>query len=114
MKSWGDRYAEAAQEDRCAPHRSIALKATLRPSGQRSFGTSVIDLSLGGFAAWCGDRLDPQTLCWLTFPGVASLRSEVVWWDDRFVGCAFSELLTPTIYDGIIERYHREGASPGA
>ena len=114
METWGARYAEAAQEDRCGPHLPIALRASLRPAGQCSFETSVIDLSLGGFAAWCGNCLQPGTLCWLTLPGVEPLRSKVVWWDDKFVGCAFSQLLTPILYDQIIERYNRKGASPDA
>lgn len=109
MKSWADRYVLAAQEDRCAPHLSVAIEASLRPSGRSSFKTSVIDLSRGGFAAWCRDALPVGSLCWLTLPGVKGMPSEVVWWDDSFVGCAFLELLGPSIYDEIAQRYR---ASP--
>jgi hypothetical protein len=111
MKSWGTRYTEAAQEDRSAPHVGIRLRSSLRPSGQASFETSVIDLSLGGFAAWCGNPLPPGTLCWLTLPGVKPMQSEVVWWEDKFVGCAFSELLDPSTYNEVVECCREEASS---
>lgn len=106
MKTWDPRPADDPLERRCAPHTPIALRASLRPAGQPSFDTSAIDLSLGGFAAWCRNRLERGSLCWLQYHGLEPLQSEVVWWDDRFVGCAFSDLLAQHVHDSIIESYH--------
>ena len=114
MKLSGDRYEWAAQENRCSPHVPIALRALLRPEGEQSFETSVIDLSSGGFAAWCGDRLPYGSVCWLTFPGPEPLRATVVWREDKFVGCAFSDLLAPAVHDSIIKRNRERYASPPA
>lgn len=100
-----DRYAVAAQEDRCAPRTQLRIPASLRPSGDRGFATIVLDLSLGGFScdAVCGMR--PGTICWLTLPGLAALQSEVVWNNGAMVGCAFKDLLNPAVHNSIIARY---------
>ena len=104
-----NRYALAAQEDRCAPRSRIAIPASLRPSGGRSFQTQVLDLSLGGFSAACVNRMHPGSLCWLTLPGLESLQAEVVWWQDNLVGCAFANLLSPIVHDSILARYRGDG-----
>lgn len=103
-----NRYSIAAQEDRCAPRTRIAIPAALRPSGGRSFQTDVLDLSLGGFSAFCVNRMHPGSLCWLTLPGLESLQAEVVWWQDSMVGCAFASLLSPIVHDNVLARYRRE------
>ena len=100
-----NRYAIAAQEDRCAPRTRIAIPAALRPSGGRSFQTDVLDLSLGGFSAQCVNRMHPGSLTWLTLPGLESLQGEVVWWQDNIVGCAFANLLSPIVHDNILARF---------
>jgi hypothetical protein len=74
-----DRYAFAAQEDRCAPRTRISIPASLRASGGKGFQTVVHDLSLSGFSAMSITRLHPGTICWLTLPGLGSLQAEVVW-----------------------------------
>ncbi|MFC4295428.1 PilZ domain-containing protein [Novosphingobium tardum] len=104
-----NRYAIAAQEDRCAPRTRIAIPAGLRPSGGRSFQTSVLDLSLGGFSATCVNRMHNGSLCWLTLPGLESLQAEVIWWQNNVVGCAFSNLLSPIVHDNILARYRGDG-----
>ena len=104
-----NRYALAAQEDRCAPRTRIAIPASLRPSGGRSFQTQVLDLSLGGFSASCVNRMHAGALCWLTLPGLESLQAEVVWWQDNLVGCAFANLLSPIVHDNVLARYRGDG-----
>ena len=104
-----DRYALAAQEDRCAPRSRIAIPASLRASGGRSFQTQVLDLSLGGFSAACVNRMHAGALCWLTLPGLESLQAVVVWWQDNLVGCAFANLLSPIVHDNILARYRGDG-----
>ena len=52
------------------------------------------------------NRLRPGTICWLTLPGLESLQSEVVWCDNNLIGCAFSKLLSPIVYDNILARWH--------
>lgn len=100
-----DPYFAAAQEDRSAPRTRIAIPATLRMSGGRGFQTVVHDLSLSGFCAAAVNRLQPGMVCWLTLPGLESLQSEVVWWDNSLTGCAFEQLLSPVIHDNILTRY---------
>ncbi|MCX7864171.1 MAG: PilZ domain-containing protein [Novosphingobium sp.] len=104
-----DRYALAAQEDRCAPRTRVTIPASLRPSGGRSFQTVVHDLSLSGFSAVAINRLHRGNLVWLTLPGLESLQAEVVWWENAMVGCAFHQLLSPIILDNILARWRGEG-----
>ncbi|WP_370187955.1 PilZ domain-containing protein [Qipengyuania sp.] len=100
-----DRYALAAQEDRCAPRTKLTIPAQLRASGGRAFQTVVHDLSISGFSAAAINRMHEGQLCWLTLPGLESLQAQVVWWEGSLVGCAFSELLSPIVHDSILARY---------
>ncbi len=100
-----ERYALAAQEDRCAPRTRIAIPATLRVSGARGFQTVVHDLSLGGFCAAAVNRVHPGTVCWLTLPGMEGQQCEVIWWNNSLIGCAFQNLLNPIIHDNILARW---------
>lgn len=103
-----ERYDIAAQEDRCAPRTRIAIPASLRASGGRSFQTMVHDLSLGGYCASAVNRLQPGTICWITLPGLESLQSEVIWWNNSLIGCAFQNLLSTVVYDNILSRWQPE------
>ena len=105
-----NRYAIAAQEDRCAPRTKISIPSSLRASGSKGFQTVVRDLSVSGFSATALNRLHPGTVCWLTLPGLESLQAQVVWWENCMVGCAFSELLSPIVHDNILARYSGQGA----
>lgn len=100
-----DRYALAAQEDRCAVRVRVSIPGSLRPSGARGFQTVVHDLSLSGFSAAAVNRMQPGALCWLTLPGLEALQAEVVWWNNSLVGCAFSQLLSPIILDNVLARW---------
>jgi PilZ domain len=100
-----DRYTVAAQEDRCAPRTRLEIPASLRPSGDKGFATTVHDLSLGGFSCEALSRLRPGALCWLTLPGLAALQAEVIWNHGGMVGCAFANLLNPAVFESIVTRY---------
>ena len=100
-----DRYSLAAQEDRCSPRTKLTIPAQLRASGGRAFQTVVHDLSISGFSAAAINRMHDGQMCWLTLPGLESLQSQVVWWDNCMVGCAFNELLSPIVHDNILARY---------
>ena len=102
------RYEVAAQEDRCAPRTRISIPATLRASGGRSFSTIVHDLSLGGVCASASNRRPPGPSCWLQLPGLESLQSEVIWWNNSLIGCAFQNLLSPIVHDNILARWQPE------
>jgi hypothetical protein len=102
-------YDYAAQEDRCAPRTKLTIPATLRASGGRAFQTVVHDLSISGFSAASINRMHEGQMCWLTLPGLGALQSEVVWWDNCIVGCAFGELLSPIVHDNILQRYANTG-----
>lgn len=104
-----DLYGIAAQEDRSAPRTKLNIPAQLRPSGSRSFQTTVHDLSLSGFSATAISRLHPGTICWLTLPGLESLQAEVIWWEDNKCGCAFANLLSPIVHDNILARFRGDG-----
>ncbi|ANU07836.1 PilZ domain-containing protein [Paraurantiacibacter namhicola] len=109
MQNVTGRYEVAAQEDRCAPRTKMVIPAQLRQSGGRAFQTTVNDLSLSGFSAVAVSRIHPGTVCWLTLPGLESLQSEVIWWEDQMIGCAFANLLSPIVHDNILARYRGDG-----
>jgi len=98
-------YNRAAQEDRSGPRTKLTIPGTLRVSGGRSFQSVVHDLSISGYSASSINRMHEGQVCWLTLPGLESLQSEVVWWDNCIVGCAFTELLSPIVHDNILQRY---------
>lgn len=100
-----DRYAVAAQEDRSAPRTRIAIPASLRASGTKSFQTVVHDLSLSGFSCSSINRMHLGTVCWLQLPGLESLQAEVIWWNNSLVGCAFQQLLSPIVHDNILTKF---------
>ena len=110
MFNTSDRYAHAAQEDRCSPRTKITIPAQLRASGGRAFQTVVHDLSISGFSASAISRMHVGQRCWITLPGLQSLEAQVVWWENSIVGCAFEELLSPIVHDNILARYSGEGA----
>lgn len=97
-----DSYAKAAQEDRASPRIKLDLAAMLRPSGSHAFPTTLIDLSLGGFAAQAVTGMPAGTICWLSVGPLKGLQAEVVWNDGQTVGCAFANLLNPAVFDSIL------------
>ncbi|RPF72626.1 PilZ domain-containing protein [Aurantiacibacter spongiae] len=113
MQNTLGRYEVAAQEDRSAVRTKIVIPAQLRTSGMRSFQTVVNDLSLSGFSATALNRMHVGSICWLTLPGLESLQSEVVWWENGVAGCAFSNLLSPIVHDNILARYRGDGTYRG-
>ncbi len=97
-----DSYAQAAQEDRCGPRVTLNIPAMLRPSGASPFQTTLIDLSIGGFAARAVTGMRAGSLCWMTVGHFKGLQAEVVWNDGQTVGCAFATLLNPAVFDAIV------------
>lgn len=98
-------YAHAAQEDRSAPRIKIEIPAQMRPSGFTGFKVVVRDLSLSGFAAEALTGMKPGTRIWLSLPGLNGLQGEIVWNDGTMVGCSFTNLLNPAVYEAIIQKY---------
>lgn len=103
------RYEIAAQEDRSAPRTRLTIPAQLRVSGGRAFQSVVHDLSLSGFSATAVSRMHIGSVCWLTLPGLESLQSEVIWWQDGLCGCAFAQLMSPIVHENILARFHGDG-----
>ena len=103
-----DRYAIAAQEDRCAPRTRLTIPVRLRVSGAGAIENVVHDLSISGFSAATLNRMHEGQLCWLTLPGLEARQAQVVWWEACTVGCAFSEMLSPIVHETILARYSRE------
>lgn len=99
-----DSYVRAAQEDRCGPRVTLNIPAMLRPSGANAFQTTLIDLSIGGFAAQAVTGVRAGSLCWLTVGPFKGLQAEVIWNDGQVVGCAFATLLNPAVFDAIVNR----------
>jgi hypothetical protein len=104
-----DSYALATQEDRSAPRARISIPGLLRPSGSKGFQTLINDLSLSGFSAMSINRMHDGTVCWLTIPGLEPQQSEVIWWNNGLVGCAFNQLLSPIVHDNVLARWRGDG-----
>jgi hypothetical protein len=99
------RYSVAAQEDRCAPRISMRIPASLRPAGASGFSVTIIDLSLAGFACEGVSGMVRGNRCWLSLHGLSGLQSEVIRNDGAIIGCAFDQLLHPSVLDRIISLY---------
>lgn len=109
----GEKYAFAAQEDRCAPRTRLSIPATLRPAGSKKLQTVIRNLSLSGFSATAISRIPVGTSCWLTLPGHDALQARIIWWEQGLAGCAFERLLTPTEYDAVLNRWNGDDSYPG-
>ncbi len=95
-------YSEYGHEDRCAERVTISIPAALRPSGGPKIHAIVRDLSIAGFSCEVVTSMRPGALCWLTLPGLASQQAEVVWNNGQMAGCAFANLLHPSVLDRLI------------
>lgn len=95
-------YADAVQEDRCAPRTKLAIPAQLRVSGGRTFRTVVHDLSIAGFSASSIGRLHPEQACWLTLPSLQPIEARVVWWNHSIAGAAFENMLAAEVLDDLL------------
>ena len=100
-----DAYANAAQEDRCAPRTKIAIPSQLRVSGSRAFNTVVHDLSVAGFSASSIGRLQADQICWLTLPGLQSIPGRIVWWDRSIAGAAFDMMIDQAVLEDMLGRW---------
>lgn len=98
-------YAEASEEDRCAPRHRLAIPAKLRFSCSNSFAIVVTDMSLAGFACDALLEIGSGTRCWLTLPGLGALEAEVVRTGQYGLGCAFVNLLSLPVLDSFIAKY---------
>ena len=103
-------YEHASQEDRSAPRARVHITASMRLSGSRAFETTVRDLSLGGYTATAPMRLEEHCMCWLTMPGFAAIKGEVVWWEAGLAGIAFATLMEREVYDAIVGQHRNPGA----
>ena len=108
----GEKYAFAAQEDRCAPRARLSIPATLRPAGGKRLQTVIRNLSISGFSATAISRIPVGTGCWLTLPGHEAMQARTIWWEQGLVGCAFERLLTPLDYDAVLTRWNADGVYP--
>jgi hypothetical protein len=99
-------YHQAAQEDRCAPRVVLNIRATLRPSGTQGFNVIVRDLSVAGFCVDAVTSMRAGALCWLTLPGLSGQQAEVMWNNGAQVGCAFANLLHPSVLDRLLAARH--------
>jgi len=100
-----DNYAEASLEDRCAPRYKLKIPAMLRPSGSQGFHISVQDLSLSGFSAEAFTGQPLSTRIWLTIPGLSPIEGSIVHNDGTTIGCAFTNLLNPAVFENLVARY---------
>jgi hypothetical protein len=82
----------------------------MRPAGASRIQTVIRNLSLSGFSATAINRIPVRTTCWLTLPGLDTLQSHVVWWEQGLVGCGFERLLTPHEYEAVLARWHTGAA----
>ncbi len=98
-------YAEAAQENRCAPRTKLAIPAQLEVGEGRAFKTVVHDLSLAGFSASSIARLHAEQGCWLTLPGLQAIPARIVWWDRSIAGAAFENMIEPGMLEDLIARW---------
>jgi PilZ domain len=97
-------YTQSELDDRCAHRTVFEIPAMLRASGGGAFSTTVIDISIAGFACDAVCAMQPGNICWLKLPGLGSLQAEVIWNDGRIVGCAFSTLLHRAVLDRLFKR----------
>ncbi len=98
-------YVYAAEEDRCAVRYPVAIPARLRFSCAQSFDVVLSDISLAGFNCDALMQADPGTRCWITMQGLGSLEAEVIRYDNRGLGCAFSILLNPAVLDRLLAEF---------
>lgn len=107
MSASSDPYILASLEERCAVHTKLTIPSKLRIPGARAFHTHIRDISLAGFCAAAPRPMYKGQTCWLTVPSLEPMQATVVWWEKAQVGCAFTTLLSPALYDSLLERFAR-------
>jgi hypothetical protein len=90
------------EEHRRALRKAVKVRARLRDRGQTRFEIDVVDLSQSGFRAQTSFTLWPNTVVWVTLPGLAPLEAVVAWRERSTYGCAFAKPLHPAVFEHIV------------
>jgi hypothetical protein len=93
---------------RGAKRLPVAMHAVFGESGAAKSRVSVFDLSVDGFRIAAVKGVQSYSKVWLSLPGLAPLRAEVMWVRDGFAGCKFLQPLHPAVLEMIVG-----GAGPG-
>ena len=99
----GDDFAVDAP--RRAERVSVRMQASLREQSFSKFDVLVSDLSTDGFRCETHYRVSPNSLVWLTIPGLSPLECRVVWANGKAYGCAFTHPLHIAVLEHVARLY---------
>ena len=89
------------QAPRRAERVTVRMQASLREPSFSKFDVLVSDLSTDGFRCETHYRLAPNSIVWLSIPGLAPQESRVVWSNRNVYGCAFSQPLHVAVMEHV-------------
>ncbi len=95
----------AIDAPRRAERVSVRMQASLREQSFSKFDVLVSDLSTDGFRCETHYRVSPNSIVWLTIPGLSPLESRVVWANGKAYGCAFTRPLHIAVMEHIARMY---------
>jgi hypothetical protein len=99
----------AVDAPRRAERVAVRLQASLRQQSFSKFDVLVSDLSTDGFRCETHYRVSPNSIVWLTIPGLSPLESHVVWANGKAYGCAFTQPLHVAVMEHVA-RMHPQAA----
>lgn len=101
--------AAAFEAPRRAERVAVRMEASLRQPNFSKFDVLVSDLSTDGFRCETHFRVSPNTIVWLTIPGLAPLESRVVWANGNAYGCSFIHPLHVAVMEHVARRHAPAG-----
>ena len=97
-----DMTAEDDPDHRRQQRVDITTRALLRDRKSNKYTVTLLDLSLTGFRAEAHYGLDPDSIVWLTIPGLQGLEATIAWRKGAVIGCRFRQPLHPAVFDHIV------------
>jgi hypothetical protein len=99
------------------PRRSqrvdVAARVSLRLPGQASFPVHLFDASPEGCKIERVGRAVEGDKVWVKFEGLETLEATVCWVQEAAMGVNFAKPMHPAVFDLLVERFNRAGASRG-
>lgn len=97
-----DGVGQAAAERRYAIRINVQIDAEVVDQGRRRCAVMLTNLSITGCRFESDLPLRLPAPISLLIDGIEPIQGDVVWAEDRVVGCHFAEALSPTICNRII------------
>ena len=78
-----------------------------RRAGDHRYRVNILDFSRSGCRIELPERVLPNEIIWISFPGLESLQARVAWVNEWIAGVEFLRPLYPSVFDMMQERMRK-------